>query len=115
MNRDEKRINLMHVKQWREAMALLKDFKYDKQYNYTVTYKQGTQTKERSFSFHEVKYIEETKSFNFLRYLDDFNGHIDWNSDPEILTLYDTDILNVNKSETIDLMSYPPMVSRIDF
>lgn len=107
-NYDElnKRITLMSDKQWVNVIAELQDFKYDENVEYYINYRQQRQRNNRKFEFHEVNYVEETNSFNFIKFaLDIETGNVVIGNVVDRLVLQDIEIISLDSQEKQDYIN----------
>ncbi|MFD4931595.1 hypothetical protein ACFWMS_22265 [Peribacillus butanolivorans] len=95
----EKRLTLLHDKEWVATINLLKNFHYDDKFDYSVSYREGKQRKDRTFTFHSVLHVEETNSFIFTSYESDWESGELTKDVKNKLTLKDIEIINFNQRE----------------
>lgn len=96
---NEKLLSCMNKKEWKEAMEVLKNYKYNSMESYSVKYKQGKQRKERSFHFNDVVFKDETQSFILTRYSKDYlkdTDELDKNNIEATLELKSVDIIKID-------------------
>ncbi|MCM2603738.1 hypothetical protein NDQ57_03350 [Rossellomorea marisflavi] len=92
----EKRLTLMHDKNWLKTLEDLKKFRYDKEYNFSITYKKDNQKKNRRFTFQEVSFVEETNTFIFISYKENWETSELTDEVSDRLTIKDIEIINFN-------------------
>lgn len=103
----EKRLSLMHDSEWVKSINQLKTFVYDPNYKYKILYREKQQKKNRTFYFQKVQFIEETKSFIFTRYLEDWENGKLTDEVRDKIVLKETDIIKyeISDKKEFDLTS----------
>lgn len=102
----DKRVTLMQDADWVKAIGQLKEMKFEEGKIYSAIYRQYQQRKKRSFTFHNVQFVEETDSFILTSYVSDWETGELTNEVDNKLTLKDIEIIKLDIEDEFDYSDF---------